>query len=51
MGIALEESRRMGLNLPGLELVHRLYSEVQKQGLGHKGTHALYLALDKLASA
>jgi len=49
MGIALEEAGRMGLRLPGLELVRGLYAEAQKAGLGRNGTQALYLALQKLA--
>src|SRR6185369_15549547 len=40
MGLALEESRRMNLHLSGLELVHRLYTQVQGLGHGRKGTHA-----------
>jgi 3-hydroxyisobutyrate dehydrogenase len=50
MGIALEESRRMGLKLPGLELVHRLYNEAASDGHGRDGTQALFLALKKLAA-
>jgi 3-hydroxyisobutyrate dehydrogenase len=49
MGIALEESRRMGLCLPGLALANQLYLAVQAQGMGRNGTHALHLALAKLA--
>ncbi|HET6277366.1 MAG TPA: NAD(P)-dependent oxidoreductase [Candidatus Polarisedimenticolia bacterium] len=49
MAIALEESRRMGLSLPGLDLVHRLYQTVQELGHGRSGTHALILALEHLA--
>jgi 3-hydroxyisobutyrate dehydrogenase len=49
MGIALEEAGRMGLKLPGLELVRGLYVEAQKAGMGKNGTQALYLALQKLA--
>jgi 3-hydroxyisobutyrate dehydrogenase len=49
MGIALEESRRMNLALPGLALAHRLYTAVQAQGHGMKGTHALILALEQMS--
>jgi len=49
MGIALEESNRMGLVLPGLTLVHQLYQTVQTLGHGRSGTHALMLALEELA--
>jgi len=47
MAIALEESRRMGLRLPGLELSEKLYREVAAQGHARNGTHALMLALAK----
>jgi 3-hydroxyisobutyrate dehydrogenase len=49
MGIALEESRRMGLKLPGLELSERLYREVAAQGYARHGTHSLMLALAKMS--
>ena len=39
MGIALAESRRMGLALPGLALAHQLYVAVKAQGYGCLGTH------------
>ena len=49
MGLALEESKRMGLALPGLTLVHQLYQTVQQLGHGRNGTHALILALEDLS--
>lgn len=49
MGLALEESKRMGLVLPGLALVHQLYQSVQTLGHGRSGTHALILALEDLS--
>ena len=49
MGLALEESKRMGLVLPGLTLVHQLYQTVQTLGHGRSGTHALMLALEDLS--
>ncbi|WP_165249739.1 NAD(P)-dependent oxidoreductase [Paludisphaera soli] len=49
MGIALAESRRMGLALPGLALAEQLYRAVAAQGLGRKGTQALILALADLS--
>jgi len=49
MGIALNESKRMGLSLPGLALAHQLYLAVKAQGHGRDGTHALMLALAKLS--
>jgi 3-hydroxyisobutyrate dehydrogenase len=48
MGLALEESTRMGLVLPGLTLVHQLYHRVIDLGHGRSGTHALMLALEDL---
>ena len=45
MGIALEESRRMGLALPGLALAHQLYLSLAALGHARDGTHALELAL------
>ncbi len=49
MTIALSEARRMNLAMPGLGLVAQLFNAVQAQGLGRKGTHALYRALDRLS--
>ncbi len=49
MGIALAESKRMGLSMPGLALGHQLYLAVQAQGHGRDGTHALQLALASLS--
>ncbi|MCD6472487.1 NAD(P)-dependent oxidoreductase [Candidatus Aerophobetes bacterium] len=49
MGIALEEAKKMKISLPGLSLVHQLYVSVQAIGAGHKGTQALYLALQRMA--
>ncbi|MBI4639145.1 MAG: NAD(P)-dependent oxidoreductase, partial [Candidatus Tectomicrobia bacterium] len=50
MGIALNEAKQMGLSLPGLALVHQLYLALRAQGHGHKGTHALMLALEQLSN-
>jgi 3-hydroxyisobutyrate dehydrogenase len=49
MGIALKESARMGLSLPGLALVHQLYLAVKAQGHGKDGTQALVLALEQMS--
>lgn len=49
MGIALAESRRMGLSLPGLALAEQLYYSVAARGWGRYGTHALTLALAELS--
>jgi 3-hydroxyisobutyrate dehydrogenase len=49
MGLALSESKRMGLSMPGLALAHQLYVALQAQGHGRDGTHALLLALASLS--
>ncbi len=49
IGIVLEESRRMGLFMPGLALAEQLYRAVQAQGHGRAGTQALILALGHMA--
>lgn len=41
MKIALEESKRMGLELKGLELVESMYEELCAKGYGKAGTQAL----------
>lgn len=49
LGIALSESQSMGLKLPGLELVHSLYSKLSTElGHGRSGTQALIKALEEL---
>lgn len=50
MGIALDESKRMGICMPGLALAHQLYIALQSQGYGRKGTHALMLALEHISN-
>ncbi|MGB0910834.1 MAG: NAD(P)-dependent oxidoreductase [Nitrospirales bacterium] len=49
MGIALEESKQMKLQLPGLSLVQQLYLAVQSHGHGQLGTQALLLGLEHLS--
>jgi len=49
MGIALQESKRMGLSMPGLALAHQLYVALASQGYGRNGTHALELALANMS--
>jgi 3-hydroxyisobutyrate dehydrogenase len=49
MGIALAESRRMGLSLPGLAMAEQLYQSVKAKGWGRNGTHALMLALSEMS--
>jgi 3-hydroxyisobutyrate dehydrogenase len=50
MGIALGEAQRMRLVMPGLALVHQLYTALQAQGHGRRGTHALVLALERISN-
>ena len=49
MGIALAETRRMRLALPGLALAEQLYRAVEAEGQGAKGIQALLLALARLS--
>lgn len=49
MGIALAESRRMGLSMPGLALGEQLYQSVKAKGWAKNGTHALALALAEMS--
>ena len=50
MGIALDESKKMGIAMPGLALAHQLYIALQAQGYGRKGTQALMLALEHISA-
>jgi 3-hydroxyisobutyrate dehydrogenase len=49
MGIALAESKRMNLSLPGLALAEQLYVALKAQGHGRNGTQSLILALASLS--
>ncbi len=49
MGIALAESKRMGLAMPGLALANQLYVALASQGHARSGTHALELALASMS--
>jgi 3-hydroxyisobutyrate dehydrogenase len=49
MTIALSEARQMHLAMPGLSLTAQLFNALLAQGLGRKGTHALYLLLERLS--
>ena len=51
MEIALEESKKMDLNLPGFTLVHQLYTVLKAMGYGKSGTHSLMFALNQLSNA
>lgn len=50
LAIALEESRRMQLALPGLALAEQLYRAAAAQGYARNGTQALQLALARLSN-
>jgi 3-hydroxyisobutyrate dehydrogenase len=50
MGIALEETKRMGLCMPGLALAQQLYLALNAQGHARDGTHALHLALAAMSN-
>jgi 3-hydroxyisobutyrate dehydrogenase len=45
MGIALEDSARMGLKLKGLELARDFYERVEEAGFAEKGTQVLFRVL------
>lgn len=49
LGIALDEARRLGLELPGLALAERLYAGLLRHGHGKDGTQVLLLALEDVA--
>jgi len=51
LGIAVQESQALQLDLPGLKLAHELYLETQKIGHGQSGTQALIHALKKLSKS
>ena len=51
MNNALAECERMGISLPGLQLVHQLYERLASMGHGRKGTQALILALEDVQGA
>ena len=46
LGIAVEEAERLGLQLPGLRRVRKLYEGLLKHGHGEDGTQALILAIE-----
>jgi 3-hydroxyisobutyrate dehydrogenase len=49
MEIAIEESRRMGLKMPGIALAEQLYRALADQGHARDGTQALILALAQMS--
>ena len=46
--IALQDSKKLGLDLKGLNLVKKLYDQVNALGYGEKGTQVLYQAVKQL---
>ncbi|KAJ4458553.1 putative 2-hydroxy-3-oxopropionate reductase [Paratrimastix pyriformis] len=48
MGICLSECAKMRIQLPGLELSHRLYCQLREMGHGNLGTHSLILAFERM---
>jgi 3-hydroxyisobutyrate dehydrogenase len=48
LAIILEESKRMNLKLPGVELAERLYKEAAALGHSRSGTQSLIFALSKI---
>ena len=47
MKIAVEEAKRMKMEVPGLEKTLELYEELASMGFGDNGTQALYKLYDK----
>lgn len=47
MGIALDSSKNLGLETPGLTAAKTLYDSLAEQGYADKGTQALFKAYDK----
>ena len=47
--LALQAARQAGLDLPGLELVHKLFDHAMTEGRGDEGTQALFAVVDELA--
>ena len=48
MGIAMEDSKRMGLNLKGLELAMSFYEMAREENYEEDGTQALFKVLSKM---
>lgn len=44
MGIALDESKKMNLTLPGLEMAYEMYQSLAQQGFENEGTQSLIKA-------
>ena len=48
MGIALEDSKRMGIQLRGLELANEFYNKVMNSGYSENGTQVLLKVLREM---
>jgi 3-hydroxyisobutyrate dehydrogenase len=48
MGIALNDAKKMGIRLQGLELAHQFYKKVSQSGYEEKGTQVLLKVLKDL---
>ena len=48
MGIAMEDSKRMGLDLKGLELAMSFYEMAREENYEEDGTQALFKVLSKM---
>lgn len=48
LGIVVEESRRLGIALPGISLIHQMYLALMNQGHARDGSQSLLLALAQL---
>lgn len=49
--LAIQAAREAGLDLPALDLVHRLFDEAIRDGRWEQGTQALYAIVQKLAQS
>ncbi|WP_017381302.1 NAD(P)-dependent oxidoreductase [Paenisporosarcina sp. TG-14] len=47
MGIALDEAKTMGIQLPGLEMAYLMYQNLAEQGFENEGTQSLIKAYNK----
>ena len=50
LGIALNEAKRMGIEMPGTELAHKLFNGMKEQGLEKKGMHGVLLILEQMCN-
>ena len=48
LGIALDESKRMGISMPGTAQAQQLYHALMAQGGSRMGTQGLLTTLEKL---